>query len=199
MTNQANDMTADKATIRSRLLAARRVCAPGVRAEWSAAACALLLDAAAGAGTVAAYASFGTEPDTAPLLVGLAARDVRVLLPILENDGDLAWGRYSGPDSLVRGTGSILEPADSLGVHAVLDADIVVLPGLAVDPLGMRLGRGGGSYDRVMARIASAGRAARPWTVALLYPGEVGVAVPAEPHDRPVDAAATANGMTRFR
>jgi 5-formyltetrahydrofolate cyclo-ligase len=220
MTNQSNDTASDKGTIRSRLLTARRECAPEQRAAWSEAACAQLLgpilervgagDTDAG-GIVAAYASFGTEPNTGPLVAGLLDRGVRVLLPILENDNDLAWGWYSGPDSLVRGNadgespqrptkprGPIPEPAASLGVDAVLAADVVVLPGLAVDGHGMRLGRGGGSYDRVMARLASQPLDERPWTVVLLYPGEVGVAVPAEPHDRAVDAAATAEGMTWF-
>jgi 5-formyltetrahydrofolate cyclo-ligase len=204
MTNQSNDTAADKGTIRSRLLAARRERAPHLRAELSRAACARLLDRAGDARVVAAYSSFGTEPDTGPLLAGLLERGVRVLLPSVLDDNDLAWGWYTGPDSLVRGnlgTGSIAEPADLLEPSAVLDADIVVLPGLAVDARGMRLGRGGGSYDRVLARIASAATAdpaVRPWTVVMLYPDEVGVRVPAEAHDFPVDAAVTAEGTTSF-
>jgi 5-formyltetrahydrofolate cyclo-ligase len=202
MTNQTHDTAAGKATIRSRLLAARRALAPEDRSALSAAACALLLaalDAGPHPETVAAYSSFGTEPDTGPLLAGLLARGVRVLMPILENDNDLAWGWYSGPDSLVRGNaGPMAEPAVSLGREAVLDAALVVVPGLAVDPRGLRLGRGGGSYDRVLARIAARPSAARPRTYALLYPGEVGVAVPADRHDQPVDAAVTAEGVHDF-
>ena len=153
---------------------------------------------------VAAYASFGTEPDTGPLLAGLQDRDIRVLLPILENDMDLAWGWYSGPDSLVRRKfgdrpNPIPEPAESLGLQAILKASVVVLPGLAVNPSGTRLGRGGGSYDRVLARISALPAEKRPWTVALLYPGEIGIEVPAEAHDFAVDAAVTAEGLTRFR
>ena len=220
MTKPSIDAADEKATIRSRLLVARRERAPEARAGASAAACARLLDLAAAVGgvhVVAAYASFGTEPDTAPLLAGLVARGVRVLLPVLVKGNDLAWGWYTGPDSLVRGnlSGSpLLEPRTVLDVTAVLEAGIVVVPGLGVDDRGMRLGRGGGSYDRVLARIAGVGQPAnsavssavssavngarRPWTVTLLYPGEVGVEVPVEAHDRPVDAAVTADGLTRF-
>jgi 5-formyltetrahydrofolate cyclo-ligase len=203
MTNQANDMAAEKATIRSRLLTARRAYAPGERAELSVAACARLLASLATlpdreVHVVAAYASFGTEPATGLLLDELLNRGIRVLLPILVNDNDVAWGRYTGPDSLVRGTRGPDEPAVSEGVDAVLQADVVVLPGLAVDADGVRLGRGGGSYDRVMARIASVDPHVRPWTVVVLYPDEVGIPVPAEPHDGSVDAAVTADGMTRF-
>src|SRR3954451_23341972 len=102
MTKQSNDPASSKGTIRSRLLAARRVCAPEQRARWSAAACDVLLGWIGEADVVAAYASFGTEPDTGPLLAGLCRHGVRVLLPILENDMDLSWGWYSGSDSLVR-------------------------------------------------------------------------------------------------
>jgi 5-formyltetrahydrofolate cyclo-ligase len=201
MTNQTDDMASEKGTIRSRLLRARREHAPSVRAGWSGEACARLLDLTADADVVAAYSSFGTEPDTAPLLAGLLQRGIRVLLPVLLKDGDLAWGWYSGPDSLVRGTGGIDEPAVAADVEEILRADFVVVPGLAVDSRGMRLGRGGGSYDRVLGRIESAhqGEESRLRTVALLYPDEVGADIPAEAHDRPVDAAVTAAGLTRFR
>ncbi|NEC18679.1 5-formyltetrahydrofolate cyclo-ligase, partial [Streptomyces parvus] len=71
-----------------------------------------------------------------------------------------------------------------------------LLPGLAVDGAGMRLGRGGGSYDRVLARLTAAG--AHPSLVVLLYENEVVARVPAEPHDHPVDAVITPAGARRF-
>ena len=75
-------------------------------------------------------------------------------------------------------------------------ADAVLLPGLAVDARGMRLGRGGGSYDRVLARVEAAGSA--PALVVLLYANEVVARVPEEPHDHPVRAVVTPCGVTRF-
>jgi len=203
MTNQSNDPAPSKGTIRSRLLAARRACAPEQRARWSDAACDLLLAWIGEADVVAAYASFGTEPDTGPLLAGLRRHGVRILLPILENDMDLSWGWYTDPDSLVRRTppggtrpSPIPEPVESLGVDAVSSASWIVVPALAVSPAGVRLGRGGGSYDRVLARVAGAADAtARPRIAALLYPGELDVAIPFEPHDRAVDVAVTAEGV----
>src|SRR5690606_1073907 len=83
-----------------------------------------------------------------------------------------------------------------LGPDAVTEADVVLLPGLAVDARGMRLGRGGGSYDRVLARLERAG--ADPALVVLLYDGEVVARVPEEPPDRPGRAAMTAPGARRF-
>ncbi|WP_190191790.1 5-formyltetrahydrofolate cyclo-ligase [Streptomyces minutiscleroticus] len=162
---------------------------------------ALGLPELAGAGTVAAYVSMGAEPGTRALLDALRARGTRVLLPLLLPDNDLDWGVYTGPDSLVpvryEGRMTLLEPAgDRLGPDAVLAADAVLLPGLAVDARGMRLGRGGGSYDRVLARLERAG--ADPALVVLLYDTEVVDLVPAEPHDRPVRAAVTPSGTVRF-
>jgi 5-formyltetrahydrofolate cyclo-ligase len=93
---------------------------------------------------------------------------------------------------------ALLEPAgERLGPDAVLAADAVLLPGLAVDARGMRLGRGGGSYDRVLARLDRAG--ADPALVVLLYDSEVVDRVPGEPHDRPVHAVVTPSGVRRFR
>ena len=71
------------------------------------------------------------------------------------------------------------------------------LPGLAVDARGMRLGRGGGSYDRVLARLERAG--ADPALVVLLYDAEIVERVPEEAHDRPVHAVVTPSGSPRFR
>ncbi|MFC7015694.1 5-formyltetrahydrofolate cyclo-ligase [Streptomyces viridiviolaceus] len=163
---------------------------------------ALGLPEVAGARTVAAYVSVGAEPGTLALLDALRARGVRVLLPALLPDNDLDWGLYTGESSLARvqhgGRMALFEPAgERLGPDAVTEADVVLLPGLAVDERGMRLGRGGGSYDRVLARLERAG--ARPALLVLLYDSEVVAHVPEEPHDRPVDAVVTPSGVRRFR
>jgi 5-formyltetrahydrofolate cyclo-ligase len=70
---------------------------------------------------------------------------------------------------------------------------VVLVPGLAVASDGMRLGRGGGSYDRALGRVPVG-----TFTCVLLYDGEVGIDVPREAHDRPVTAAATPRGIVRF-
>ncbi|WP_434590821.1 5-formyltetrahydrofolate cyclo-ligase [Streptomyces sp. A5-4] len=158
---------------------------------------ALLLPELVDARTVAAYVSIGREPGTHALLDALRARGVRVLLPVLLADNDLDWAEYRGADRLVRARLGLLEPGGArLGVHAVLDADAVLLPGLAVDSRGTRLGRGGGSYDRVLARLDAAGVA--PYLVVLLYDNEVVPRVPKEPHDHPVRAVVTPSGVRRF-
>ncbi|MEU2363121.1 5-formyltetrahydrofolate cyclo-ligase [Streptomyces noursei] len=153
---------------------------------------------ASAAPTVAAYVSIGGEPDTRALLDALRTAGVRVLLPVLLPDNDLDWAVYEGPEHLVPAAWGLREPdGPRLTPEAVTGADVVLLPGLAVDRTGLRLGRGGGSYDRVLARLERSDR--RTALVVLLYDDEVVDAVPAEPHDRRVHAAVTPSGVHRFR
>ena len=131
--------------------------------------CAARSPEVAGAGRVAAYVSVGREPGTGPLIEELSDRGVEVLLPLLQNDGDLDWALYEGPRALARVARGLLEPTgEQLGLDAVASCDAVLVPGLAVDRGGGRLGRGGGSYDRALARVG-----ARAFTCVLLHDGEV--------------------------
>ncbi|MFY1634335.1 5-formyltetrahydrofolate cyclo-ligase [Solwaraspora sp. WMMB335] len=146
---------------------------------------------------VAAYVPVGREPggpDLPARLAELVGRSDQVLLPVLLADGDLDWAAFGGPVGL-RGTGhGLIEPTGPrLGPSAVADAGLVVVPALAVDTRGVRLGRGGGSYDRALTRVSS-----HVPVVALLYDGEILAEVPAEPHDRPVTAAVTPAGLRRL-
>ena len=146
------------------------------------------------AASVAAYVSIGNEPGTGPLLDGLVSAGKRVILPVLLPDGDLDWGVYAGESSLTRARLGLLEPAGpTLGVDAIGTPDAVLVPGVAVARDGMRLGRGGGSYDRALGRVPVG-----TFTCVLLYAGELGIDVPREPHDRPVTAAATPDEIVRF-
>ena len=136
------------------------------------------------AGTVAAYLSVGTEPDTRGLVYAMWKRGTYVLLPRLQPDGDLDWASYEGPDSLIPGPRGLQEPKEKpRGPDAIARADVVLVPALAVDHAGNRLGRGGGSYDRALARVGPL----IP-VIALLYDAELLGRLPAEPHDTPVRA-----------
>jgi 5-formyltetrahydrofolate cyclo-ligase len=148
------------------------------------------------AGTIAAYYSIGTEPDTHGLIYALWKRGTYVVLPILLPDGDLDWASYEGPDSLVPGPRGLHEPGEPpRGTDAVRRADVVLVPALAVDASGNRLGRGGGSYDRALARVAPL----IP-VIALLYDDELLDVVPTAPHDRPVThIARPSRGITDLR
>jgi 5-formyltetrahydrofolate cyclo-ligase len=148
------------------------------------------------AGTVAAYISVGSEPETRGLVYALWKRGTYVLLPLLLPDYDLDWASYEGPDSLAPGPRGLLQPTEPpRGVTAVTSADLVIVPALAVDRGGRRLGRGGGSYDRALARVG----AAVP-TVALIYDDELLEEVPAGPLDQRVRMVARPRqGISRLR
>lgn len=139
------------------------------------------------AATVAAYVSIGTEPGTGPLLDALTAMGRRVILPVVLPDLDLDWAVYDGPENLARARRGLLEPTgERLGLEAVATADVVLTPGLAVDRTGMRIGQGGGCYDRALGRVPVG-----TFTCTLLYDGELLDEVPAAAHDRRVTAVVT--------
>lgn len=146
------------------------------------------------AATVSAYVSVSSEPGTGPLLDALVAAGKRVILPVVQPDLDLDWAVYAGPDGLRSATLGLLEPAGPLlGRDAIGGADTVLVPGLAVAHDGMRMGRGGGCYDRALARVLP-----DAFVCVLLHSEEILDDVPREPHDRAVDAVATEQGLLRF-
>jgi 5-formyltetrahydrofolate cyclo-ligase len=185
----------DKASLRRRLVAARAAMSDSERT----AAGRLIRDnvlelpQVAAAGTIAAYYSVGTEPDTRGLVFALWKRGSYVILPVLLPDGDLDWASYEGPDSLAPGPLGLLQPVEPVrGPEAVARAHVILVPALGVDSRGNRLGRGAGSYDRALARVHG-----QVPVIALLYDDELLPDLPAQPHDRPVTAVARpAHGVT---
>jgi 5-formyltetrahydrofolate cyclo-ligase len=119
-----------------------------------------------------------TEPASTELLVELRATRATVLVPVTQPDRDLDWAAWR-PDGL----------GSPLGVDAIAQAGLVLVPALAVAADGTRLGRGGGSYDRALARCA-------PGTIiaALLFEGETFPELPRDEWDVPVTAVVTPYG-----
>jgi 5-formyltetrahydrofolate cyclo-ligase len=170
-----------KSEVRASVLAARRALAELVRADADALSVNFLCSLVNNDSIVSAYAPLAHEPGGTVLLDALGATGARILLPILRDDLDLDWAVYTG--DLVPGPRGMREPPGTrLGVDAISAASVVVVPAVAVDRRGIRLGRGGGSYDRALSR-------AQGLVVALLYPGELVEELPAEPHDEPVHLA----------
>ena len=127
---------------------------------------------------VLSYESLPHEPPTGSLNAALVAAGWQVLVPITLPDLDLDW--------------CDLTDRVPLGTDTPARADLALIPGLAVDHRGTRLGQGGGCYDRVLPRL-------RPGTpvAVLLHPGEhTSEALPCEPHDQPVPTVLTAEGIT---
>ena len=194
--SDVSDVRLRKAELRAQVLA-RRSALP---ADQRSAAGTLIRDAVLAepqvqmAGTIAVYYSIGSEPGTHGLVYALHKRGSYVLLPVLRPDGDLDWASYEGPDSMVPGPRGLLEPGEPpRGVDAVARADAVLVPALAVDGAGRRLGRGGGSYDRALARVG-------PLVplIALVYDDELVEHVPTDGHDIPVRATASPRAGLTF-
>ena len=172
-----------KAQHRAALLAARRAVPAATRA---AEACALtdhLGKIVAPGDTVCAYLPVGVEPGSAQMVDRLRELCARVLLPVTRSGADgealaLLWGVYV-PGTLVAARFGLLEPPEPwLSSAAVADADMVLVPALAVDRKGVRLGRGGGYYDRSLALCGPGAR-----LVAVVRDDEVVDELPSEPHD----------------
>lgn len=197
MTDEADPagLAQRKAALRQRLLAARAELSEEQRAEAGRLIrdAVLSLPEAQMAGTVAAYYSVAAEPPSRSLVYALWKRGSYVLLPVLRPDGDLDWASYEGPDSVAEARYGLLEPTAPTGA-AITSADLVIVPALAADRRGNRLGRGRGCYDRALARVGP-----RIPTVALLYEGELLHDLPAGPLDQQVRMAAQPRaGITRM-
>lgn len=184
-----------KRVMRAELRVRRRQHA-GVRGHGDAealAAAVLALPEVSAAGVVAAYLSRPGEPGTAPLLIALADRGARVLLPVVLDDRDLDWAADDGTRAggLLPG---LAEPGGArLGRAAVALADVLVVPALTVDATGHRLGQGGGSYDRALGR-----RRPGSLVVALVHDHElVPGPLPSEQHDVSVDVTVTPRRVVR--
>ncbi|WP_168207615.1 5-formyltetrahydrofolate cyclo-ligase [Microlunatus elymi] len=150
--------------------------------------------------TVACYFSTPPEPGSLQSIAWLASRDVRVLLPVITEPparqdqpdqdqlfGEPAWAAYAGPDALHTGRLAIVEPStDKLPADALADAKLIIVPGLAGNVAGQRLGRGGGWYDRALRHAARSAV-----VVMLLNDDEVMEAIPTSGWDRRVDVLIT--------
>ena len=133
-----------------------------------------------------------TTPATDTWIIRELGFDLRAS-PI-EGNSEMIKPRVDDPTiSLAPGRYGIMEPVDTRrGVDTIRTAALVIVPALAVDRrTGVRLGRGGGSYDRALARVGP-----NVPTVALLHDGELMEGVPAESHDCRVRYAMTPEGLT---
>jgi 5-formyltetrahydrofolate cyclo-ligase len=144
------------------------------------------------AGCVAVYAARPNEPATGPLIDHLHARGIEVLLPILGPGLSRDWALHKPGGTLdTRAPGRPPEPeGPELGITALQRADVVFAPALAVDRNGVRLGQGGGWYDRVLEH-----RRPDAPVVAIVFEDEVSdTPLPRAPHDRTVDGVLTPAG-----
>lgn len=132
--------------------------------------------------TVLLYHSLKEEVDTHEF-IRKWSREKRILLPVVVGD-DLELRLYTGPEDLKPGAYGIEEPTGELFTDYA-DIDFIVVPGVAFDRNGNRLGRGKGYYDRLLPRIPSAYKAG------ICFPFQLVEEVPAEPFDIRMDEIIT--------
>jgi 5-formyltetrahydrofolate cyclo-ligase len=180
-----------KTRLRTALLAARRAVPDAVRATEARALCDHLPAVVGPDDIVCAYVPVGAEPGTPAMVDRLRELCARVLLPVTRAGADgqplpLLWGEYV-PGALVSGRFGLLEPGEPvLGSDTVGLASVVLVPALAVDRRGVRLGRGGGYYDRSLALCRPDAR-----LIAVVRDDEIVEELPSEAHDVLMTAALT--------
>ncbi len=185
-----------KRRLRSKLRAARRRLSPDSQAR---ATDALARHALAGplaqARSVVGYLANDGELDIAPLMDRLRRAGAQILLPRCRDDGSLELVAVEpGSRLLESGPAGLLEPAgDAAELDTITLPATLITPAVALDRKGNRLGRGGGSYDRVIPDLRDRG-----WEVlGICHADHVVATLPTEPHDREVDAMLTERGLVR--
>jgi 5-formyltetrahydrofolate cyclo-ligase len=142
-----------------------------------------------GATKIACYLAYGDEPDTEIFIDWAIENEIEVLLPVSNQDGTLNWIKFEGETEV-----GIFGFAEPIGQASDLSgADLIVIPALAVDQKGKRLGKGKGYYDRALAAL----EVVAP-VIAVVFDDELIESVPTEDHDHPVDSVVTPSSTTLF-
>jgi 5-formyltetrahydrofolate cyclo-ligase len=179
----------EKRALRERMRATRRGLPPAARAEASAAITRHVRASAEWrrAGCVGLYASFRDEVDTAALLDAAREEGRRVALPVVTGR-DLVFRDVTDPARRLSASRlGVPEPGEDAPVVPLDAIHLFVVPGLAFDRQGGRLGYGAGFYDRALAGLPAP-------RVLIAFAAQEVARVPAEPHDRPMDAIVTEDG-----
>ncbi|MFD2369633.1 5-formyltetrahydrofolate cyclo-ligase [Brevibacillus sp. GCM10020057] len=184
----------EKQQLRKRIIEERQQMPAAMRASYSAQACRHLAasERLAQARAIMAFHPFGAELDILPFVQEAMARGQEIWLPLTISSGRrIVPYRYEGPHMLKQGVYGIWEPDPALSVAADLDRlDAVLVPGVAFDRQGGRMGYGGGYYDRFLAGLVR-----RPLLVGVAFAMQVVDAVPREPHDILLDGLVTESGF----
>jgi 5-formyltetrahydrofolate cyclo-ligase len=188
------DVAVQKRRLRASIDRLRRALAPEVRqrAGDAVARRVLAMPELAAARRVALYASLPDELPTDRLLRAVLASGRTLLLPRVE-DRRLVFAAVGALTELRPGRLGILEPGPDRPSTPWEADDLVLVPGVAFDRRGGRLGRGGGFYDRALPVRDG------PLVIGLAFELQIVAQVPCAPHDRPVDGYVTEAGLHRVR
>jgi 5-formyltetrahydrofolate cyclo-ligase len=182
-----------KDSLRQQVLRSRQERGPEQRLMVADAVAAHLLAAAfTQVDRVACHLSMGTEPGTGPLITGLLRRGIEVLVPVTQTEThELQWVVFDPSSPLRLSTIGVPEPdGPRLGPEALAAAGLVIVPAVAVDHAGHRLGRGAGYYDRALASVTAP-------VCAVVHANELMESVPHDEHDIPIQMAVTETGLFR--
>ncbi len=183
----------DKATLRQTLRERLRALDEPTRAAASAKIAAHVLKHCGGGAAAQTWALFGglrNEPDLVThLLPSLLERGVRVCFFHIEQEALLPCAVRSVED-LKRGTMNVWEPQAHCAPVPVAELDVILVPGLAFTRTGARLGRGGGYYDRLLARPECLAR-----RLAVAFEAQIIEDIPCEAHDQRVPQIITESGL----
>ena len=190
----ASDSDAEKRKLRASSSARRQALPPSERTSAGEAVAGHLLASreCEGPGRIALYAALPDEMPTEGLFAALAARGKQLLLPRVAPDG-LVFCAVERWADLRPGTLGVLEPPEGSSRIDPVEGDLVLVPGLAFDRDGWRLGRGRGYYDRRFPP----GAERPPLLFGLAYAFQMVAAVPHDSHDRRMDAIVTERGIGR--
>ena len=138
---------------------------------------------------LAGYIPIRTEIDPLPVM---AQWEAAVGVPVIRGAGlPLEFHRWTPDCDMIEGPFGAAVPA----CPEQVDPQVLIVPLVAFDSRGYRLGYGGGFYDRTLERL----RAVRPtWAVGFAYAAQRLESLPIEPTDQPLDAVVTENGEIRF-
>jgi 5-formyltetrahydrofolate cyclo-ligase len=139
---------------------------------------------------VSAFLPIRSEVDLRPLISDLAGRGARIGLPAIIDKTTIVFRELlRGAELVDMGFGTV-GPGEEA---AVLDPSIMLVPLAAFDKTGMRIGYGGGYYDRAIARLRDKGK--QPQLIGIAFDCQEVDAVPGEPHDIPLQAIITESGL----
>lgn len=136
--------------------------------------------------TLLLYSALPDEVQTQPLVDQLAAEGKTVLLPRVTSDTDMELRRYTGTADLQKGAFGIMEPIGEVFTdYATID--VAIVPGMAFDLEGHRLGRGKGYYDRFLARVPNV------YKIGLCFAWQLVDCVPTDANDIMMDCVVSQN------
>jgi 5-formyltetrahydrofolate cyclo-ligase len=176
-----------KQALRERMRSLRRVLPAEAAAARSAAICDRLqgLEAFGRAALIAGYSAYRKEADPNKALARAAELGKRLALPRVGEESALSLHAYRPGDALEQNAYDIAEPVAAAEVIALGDVELIIVPALAIDVRGHRIGHGHGYYDRLLPQLP------RALKVAIGYDFQLLAELPDQPGDARVDCVVT--------